>query len=395
MKILVVCEYYAPERVLITEIAERLVQEGHSVTVLTGKPNYGMPGGKVLKEYRKRDVEEIGGVRILRCSVFGRGTNKVRLLLNYFSFMVNATRKAKRLSEEYDVVLCYQLTPIFQMHPAIRYCQAHHKRLLCYCLDLAPESGSMRIGKVPVVSTLYARYARWAYNQCDAIAVTSPTFVGYLHQKNGVPVEKLTYLPQHASPALLSQDLYHERGERAEFMFAGNIGNGPRLETIVKAAAKLVQDGEKCFHVTFIGDGSAKEKLKALVKERQLESHVSFRNGVPMDQMADVYRSADVLLVTLRKGQITIPGKLQAYMATGKPIIGAMDGSGCDLIEQVGCGTCARAEDAEGLARKMKEYIDKPEAYSGMGERGRQYFAEHFSLDKYITGMIGLLGVEE
>ncbi len=393
MKILITSEYYYPERFLITEIAERLVKEGHEITVLTGRPNYGMPAGAVPKEYRSQEHrEEVReGVRIIRCKTAGRGTNKVTLFHSYLSYMRRATKKAKHLPNDFDVVLCNQLTPIFQLHPAIRYCEKNNKKLVCYCLDLAPESGSGSIGKLPLVGTLYAKYAKWAYSKCDAIAVTSRSFISYLHSVNGVPVESMTYLPQHASPELLDMDLSHERTATAEFLFAGNIGNGPRPATIVRAAEILRDEGHTDFHVTLIGNGSAKDKLIRLVKEKHLETVVLFRDGVPMSEMANVYKEADVLLVTLRRGQITVPGKLQAYMATGKPIIGAMDGSGAEMITEVGCGTCAPAEDHAQLAELMKDYILHPQRYVGMGEIGRRYFEENFSLDTYIEGLTALL----
>ena len=50
MKILVVCQYYYPEPVRITDICEELVKRGHEVTVLTGVPNY--PMGIIYKGYR-------------------------------------------------------------------------------------------------------------------------------------------------------------------------------------------------------------------------------------------------------------------------------------------------------------------------------------------------------
>ncbi len=393
MQILIVSEYYYPERFLITEIAERLVSDGHSVTVLTGLPNYGMPGGLVPKEYRlkSRQEEIINGVKVVRCSVLGRGKNKLRLFLNYFSYMRNATQIAKKLECNFDVVYCYQVTPIFQLHPAIHYCKKHNKKLVCYCLDLAPESGSGFVNKLPVLHQAYAKYAKWAYQQCDKIAVTSRAFIPYLNRVNDVREDAIVYLPQHASPELLNFDLTHKRADVAEFLFAGNIGNGPRLETIVYAAERLVKSGCLNFRVTFIGNGSAKERLMDIVKEKDIGTQVVFREGVPMNQMPEIYKEADVLLVTLRKGQITIPGKLQAYMATGKPIIGAMDGSGADLIKEAGCGMCASAEDVEQLADLMKKYIAESELFTDMGMRGREYFRSHFSLDTHMEGLMAIL----
>ena len=157
---------------------------------------------------------------MLRCKTLGRGTNKLKLLCSYLSYMKKAGEAVKKLTADYDVVLCNQLTPVMQLHPAIKYCKKYNKKLVCYCLDLAPESGSTTIGKVPVIGKIYAAYAKWAYGKCDTIAVTSRSFIPYLHSINDVPLEKMIYLPQHASQEMLNHDLIHKKTEYAEFMFA-------------------------------------------------------------------------------------------------------------------------------------------------------------------------------
>ena len=128
-----------------------------------------------------------------------------------------------------------------------------------------------------------------------------------------------------------------------------------------------------------------------MVEEKRLDKYIMFRDGVPMDRMPEVYKLADVLLVTLRKNQITVPGKLQTCMATGKPVIGAMDGSGAELIQEANCGKCAPAEDCEKLSELMSEYIVNPRSFDGMGANGRNYFVENFSLKKYIEGLTDIL----
>ena len=110
-----------------------------------------------------------------------------------------------------------------------------------------------------------------------------------------------------------------------------------------------------------------------------------------MSEMETVYKTADALIVTLRKGQITVPGKVQAYMATGKPILGALDGSGKEMIEEVGCGRCANAEDIQGIALIMKDYIEHPNHFSDCGKRGREYFRSHFTLNAFTDSLVRIL----
>ncbi len=391
MRVLVFCQYYNPERFLLNEILPELVKRGHEITVITGIPNY--PEGKIYPGYEdgKRNEEIVDGVRVLRCNIIPRGTSKIQLLLNYYSYMRKAQTRARRLEDVYDVVFLYQLTPIFQATPAVKYARKNKKSLLCYCLDLAPASGEDVAGKLNFLFSLYRRYSKWAYSNCDRIAVTSKGFINYLETVHGIPEERMIYLPQHAPDALISVDLHKEVEDGIpDFLFAGNIGFGARLDYVVEAAEKLKKQGLK-FRVNFVGNGSDKQRLVEIVKEKKLGECVIFHNSVPMSDMDKIYRKADALLVSLRKGQVTVPSKVQAYMATGKPIFGSMDGSGYDLIRESGCGRCCPAEDAEGIASMMKDYILNPDQYNDCGEKGREYFRQNFTLTKYCDRLEELL----
>ena len=394
MNILIFSEYYYPERFLISEIAERLVEEGNRVTVVTGLPNYGFPNGEVLPEYKNgsHNNEVVNGVNILRCNVRGRKTGTINLLINYFSYAVNANRLAKNIDSDYDVIYLYQLTPILQAFPAIQFAKKKKIPIVCYCLDLAPECGQRLIGKYKLFGCLYARFSKWAYRQFNKVAVTSKAFIEYLSSVNKVDIDRICYLPQHASDTLLKCDLCkYPTGSPRVFMFAGNIGKGPNLQNIVLAADKVVHNGITDFQIQFVGGGSYKETLVKLVSDMQLNEYVKFFDAVPMHEMSDVYKRADALIVTLRKGQKTVPGKLQAYMATGKPIIASMDSSGREMIEEADCGICVPADDYVALSEAISDYIERPLSYQKYGENGKKYFIENFTINTHIMRLIDIL----
>lgn len=390
MRILVFSQYYSPERFLITEILEKLVEEGHEVTVITGLPCYGFPNGEVLEEYKnnKKSTEIINGVSVFRCNVKKRGKGMIQRLRNYLSYPPLAQKVAQSLKDEFDVVFVYQLTPVMVLKPAIDYCRKNNKKLFCYCLDLAPESGMRLVRRIKPLAKLYARNSAKLYSGCDRIGVTSKGFIPYMERVNGIPGNKLFHLPQHAPEWVYHQDLSKiDNGEKT-FYFAGNLGKGASLETLLEAAQLLKQRGYTGFSVRFIGNGFARADLIKRTEEMKLNDVVKFENAVPMEEMAAVYKNADALLITLRKNQITVPAKLQTYMATGKPVFGAMDGSGKDLIHEANCGRCADAEDAIQLCEYMADYLDSPEKYKEMGENGKDYFINHFTLDRYINTLV-------
>ena len=391
MKLLFVSQYYSPEPFLLSEITEELVRRGHEVTVLTGLPNY--PSGVIPKEYKDKSRlrETIGGVDIIRAPIIPRGKNKVQLLANYFSFMFSANRVGKTITKDFDLVISYELTPIFQVSPAVKIAKRMGKKILMYNLDLAPMAGSGVIGKLPGFATYYKRFSKWAMNACDLVAVTSPSFIEYNHRVNRVPLSKMVYLPQHASDLMLGQNMEAVDNGIVDFMFAGNIAGGTGLDTIVEAVSML--KAEENFRIHMVGDGSYLETLKAKVETQGLKDYFIFHGRHPMKEMPDFYRMADALLITLRPGQITIPAKLQNYMTTGKPIFGAMDGSGKDLIEEVRCGLCVGAGDSRGLYENMKDFIRDPQKYGSCGKVGQDYFREHFTLKHYVDKLLELVNL--
>lgn len=391
MRILVICQYYYPEQFLINEIAPELVHRGHNVTVLTGTPNY--PRGRVYEGYedRKRSREAKDGVDIIRCPIIPRGKNKVQLLLNYFSYMRLASKASKKLDGQFDVVYLYQLTPIMQAYPAIKYAKRNGIKVVCYCLDLAPLSGNKTAAFLKPMHDLYRRFSRWAYQNCDYISVTSKDFIDYLHNTHEIPFDRMEYLPQHASDNLLNDNLGKNSSDGiVDFMFAGNIGVGARLEYVIYAISLLKKKGLKC-RMNIVGDGTAKPKLEKLTEELDLEEYVKFYGRVPMSEMGSIYKKADALVVTLRKEQITVPGKVQAYMATGKPLLGSMNGSGKKMIEEAGCGRCANAEDVDDISKMFQDFIENPEKYKDCGEKGRKYFKQNFLFSQHMDRLEQIL----
>lgn len=381
MKILMVCQYYWPEQFLINEIAPQLVQRGYEVTVLTGLPNY--PSGIVPDDYKyDRRTETICGVQVIRCYERGRGKGKAALVLNYISYMLSASQKAKKL-DRFDLVLCYQLSPVTMLAPAIAYKKRNHVPALVYCLDIWPESAQAHVGTGFLYQWI-ARYCKYLYRQCDRIAVTSEPFIEYFRSVNSIPKERLVYIPQHASGDMLTLDLTAEDNGIADFMFAGNLGQGQKIETIVYAASKI-KDAKFLIHM--VGDGSMKTELQQLAKQLDVQDKFVFYGQQSRDKMPEWYRKADALLITLRGNNFvgnTMPGKLQTYMTTGKPIFGAINGAAMQVINEAQCGACVPAEDADGLAAVMLDYINHPEKYAACGGKAKAYFKRHFTMDIFM-----------
>ncbi len=387
MKILVVCQYYYPENFQITPICEQLAADGYDVTVLTGLPNY--PTGVIPKEYKTghRD-EEINGVHVIRCHEIGRKKGAAYLALNYLSYVRSASAMVNKLADDFDLVFVYQLSPVLMGIPGRKYANKHKVPMLLYCCDLWPESMKMYIHNESNPAFKWIKkVSKGLYQSADRIIGQSTSFLPYLKSVHDIPDSKLTYIPAFADETYLTQDFTPE-DETVDFVFLGNLGIAQNLIAVLEAVEKIKD--VPGFKVHFVGDGTVLDEMNKFVSEHGLENVVKFYGRRPVDEMPKFYKLADACLVSLKADNatgLTLPSKVQGYMAAGKPIIGMIDGSAKDVIDESGCGICVHADDIDGLADGMKSFIEDKGKYKDCGKKGRQYFIDNFSKEKFMQNL--------
>ena len=131
-----------------------------------------------------------------------------------------------------------------------------------------------------------------------------------------------------------------------------------------------------------LGDGRYKETALSLIRDNQLESHFNFLGSFSPEEMPKFFSHADALLVSLKKNKIfslTIPAKIQSYLACGKPIIASLDGSGAKIVDEARCGVISPAEDSIKLSKAIKKIISLDKNHlAEMGKNGRTYYEKEF-----------------
>lgn len=389
-KILVICQYYKPEPFRISDICEEMVRRGHEVQVVTGYPNY--PEGKLYDGYGKgKHIDEvINGVKVHRCYTVPRETGTVKRMMNYYSYAASATKyvlSGKCVASDggkFDLVFCNQLSPVMMADAAIAYKKKHKVPVIMYCLDLWPES--LIAGGITRDSKIYKYYhhvSKRIYRQMDKILITSRMFSDYLQKEFGIKQSKVEHLPQYAEEIFEELPAKEENGI-FDFMFAGNIGEIQSVETILQAAEMLKDEPVK---IHIVGGGTDLQRLQELKVEKQLEN-VVFYGRRPLEEMPEFYKKADAMLVTLAADPVlslTLPGKVQSYMAVGKPIIGAIDGETQNVIKEAECGFCGAADDAEALAENVKKFIESETDRKAMGKNARRFYEEHFQTELFMN----------
>lgn len=396
MKILFVCQHYKPEPFRLSDICEDLVRKGHEVSVLAGIPNY--PEGKIYADYRhnKKRREIIEGVTIYRTYTIPRKKSVVYRLLNYFSFAISSTigvllgKYKTKDGSNFDCVFVNQLSPVMMAWAGMAYKNKYKKPLFLYCMDVWPDS--LTVGGVKqdgLIFKLFKFISKKVYRASDYIFVTSPSFKNYFVKQFDILEQKITYLPQYAEDLFIPDESKVNK-ESVDLTFAGNIGKAQNLETILKAASLIEKnaDSPKKIHFHFVGDGTELLRMKALAYELELKN-VSFYGRRSLEEMPTFYKKSDAMLVSLIGDSIvsrTIPGKVQSYMAAGKPIIGAISGDTKTIVEEAKCGFVSPEQDVEQLAQNICEFsMLSIEAQKELGKQARYYYEKHFSKEQFMT----------
>lgn len=374
------------------------MEKGVEVEVLTGKPNY--PRGEVFPGYRawgcQRETYE--GINISRIPLLTRGGGGWRLALNYLSFVVSGLIFAPCMlrKKKFDAIFIYAPSPILQAIPAIFLGWLKSCPVVLWVQDLWPESLSAT-GYVRnrMILKLVEWMVRFVYQRTDLLLVQSRAFEGPVSAlASGTPV---VYYPNSVDESFsvpATNAIPDVPGLREGFsvMFAGNIGAAQAVGVIVEASALLREYSD--IHFVVLGDGSFREWMLAEVRQRGL-TNLHLPGRFPVETMPGFMQKASALLVTLADQPIfaaTIPNKVQAYMAAGRPIIACLNGEGARLVVEAGAGLATPAEDAKALADAVLQlYRQSPDEREKMGDNGRRYYQEHFDHDRLIDQLIALI----
>ncbi len=382
MKILVICQYYDPEPFRITDICEELVRRGHSVTVVTGTPNY--PMGEVYPGYEnvQKADEILNGVRIHRCRTHPRKSGAIHRLWNYYSYPYKAKKYIKTLDDSYDLVFINQLSPVMMVGVGVKYAKKHHKKTILYCLDLWPAS--LRVGGINggLIYKWFHRESEKAYRSVDKIWISSKLFAGYFAKE--FDITETMYFPQYAEDVFSPECCQKTPDEYVDLMFAGNVGVAQSVDTIIRAASLCTDIPNLRWHI--VGDGVELENCKALAE--RLNVPVIFHGRKSMEDMPRYYAMADAMLVTMKKDPVislTLPGKVQSYMAAAKPILASIDGETFEVLSEFTCGLCCGAEDADGLAECVRKFAEG--RFGGLGRNGYLAYKNNFSKDVFMKKM--------
>lgn len=400
LQILVVSQYFWPENFRINDLVRELTARGHQVTVLTGRPNY--PKGELFPEYLRNPAEFacFYGVQIHRVPMLARATGAFRLLLNYLSFVIGACLFGPWLLRDYrpDVIFVFEPSPVTVGLPAVLLGRLKRCPIVFWVLDLWPDTlAAIGVIRNPKALNAVAQIVRFIYKQCTLVLGQSRSFLPSIASHCDDP-SKVRYFPSWAEDVFLNQ--VHEQVAEIppspatiSILFAGNIGYAQDFPAILEAVDRLKDRNDIRFLI--VGDGHRSVWLSQQVKARGLENRVLLLGRFQVERMPAFYAQSDALLVSLRKDptfSMTIPGKVQSYLAAGRPIIGMLDGEGAEVIRRAGAGLVCSAGDSVALAENIQRFAEMSlEERSHMGKQGQMYAKAEFDRNTLVSRLLNLL----
>jgi glycosyltransferase involved in cell wall biosynthesis len=402
LRIVILSHYFPPEvgapQARLFELAKRAAAAGHSVTVVTGLPNY--PTGVVPPEYRNRarSDEAMDGIRVIRTWVYATPNRGfVRRLMNHLSFALSSLGALGRVGLV-DVIFV-ESPPLFIGLAALAWTRLKRAPFIFNVSDIWPQS-AVELGALRnrVAVKLAEMFELHLYRRATRVSVVTPGILERLAAR-GVPREKLFLLTNGVDtgvfrPAPPNTELARTLGldQRKIFLYAGTHGMAQGLGTVLEAARQTKNSGVL---YVLVGEGAEKETL---MKKAQSEgiANVRFLPNQPRALMPDLLNLAYASIVPLKRLDLfksALPSKMFESMATAKPIVASMWGEAAQLIESSGGGLVVPPEDAAAMRDAVEKLAADPALAHELGVAGRQYVSAHFDRQVIATRFIELLTV--
>lgn len=386
-RVLIVCQHFWPENFRINDIANYFVENNCHVDVLCGLPNY--PKGKLFDGYSlffKRH-ETHNKININRTFEVPRGNNSnIRIFINYLSFPLASLFHIPRLLfKKYDKIFIYQLSPVMMSIAGIIIGKIKKIETIMYVLDLWPENlYSVLSIKNRFLRNIVKKVSHWHYKKVDKIVVLSEYMKKKIKDTVNISEEKITIIPQSCEKLyetnIPDKTLEKKFGKGFNIVFTGNISPAQSFETIIETAVRLRKENINNINWIIVGDGMSRKWLESQVGKAKLPNFY-FEGAQPIEKMPKYTYIADALVACLTKSEsleATIPAKVYSYIASGKPILLAMDGEAQTLINKtIKCGFAGPAGNSDIFYKNTKKLYGLPkQELKLMGNLARQY---HFN----------------
>lgn len=390
MRIAFISQYFYPEQFSNNDIAIWLTERGYTVKVVCCVPNY--PKGSFFETYsnKLKRKENWNGIEIHRARTWARGQNKLSLLMNFLTFPILGSYTAfAKLRGDFDVIFVSMPSPLLQAIVGIFLKVIFRKPLVYWVQDIWPESVLYTLNiKNKAIIKLLQIFCGWIYRRADILLVQSAAFPPMI-ARFGIDNDRIRVFPNTAPDirTVESSDFLEQFNVPAaqgnfNLLFAGNIGESQDFDTYIEAA-DILKKQKKNISWIIVGSGRDQKRVERLIFEKNLSSEFHFLGRFPEEDMNMFFSAADALLVGLKDNPIfsmTVPYKVQCYLASSTPIVASINGEGARIIDDAEAGVTAPAQSPEKLAIAINRIMDMSDNdRKKMGQNGRNYFDKNYS----------------
>ncbi|KNC67564.1 glycosyltransferase family 4 protein [Pseudoalteromonas ardens] len=327
MRILVLSFYFKPDLCAgsfrTTALVEQLKQQaGVEVDVVTTMPN------RYASFSAGATSDEIdGAIKIKRVELPSHNSGMVDQIRSFVTYYRQAKKLVKH--QNYDVVFA---TSSRLFTAFLGATVAKDKKVPLYLdirdifVDTIKDVLNPHLARV--LKPLLSCVEKYTFRSANHINLVSRGFEGYF--KSRYPDVKYTWYTNGIDDEFLDLPVKESSDDSASktILYAGNVGEGQGLHSIIPTFAKRVPSG---FEFKVIGDGGRKQLLQSAIDSNNVE----LLPPVNRAELIQKYLDADVLFLHLNDYDAfrkVLPSKVFEYAATGKPILAGVAGYAAEFI---------------------------------------------------------------
>lgn len=393
-KLMIFTNHFYPESFRINALS-KVFSEDYDVEVITQIPNY--PLGSFFDGYSwiKNRNGQLDEVKITRLPVIPRRKSSIMLAINYISYVISSYLYATFTRKKVDHVFAYVTSPIFVSWAALKLAKRRKVKSTMYLLDLWPDSLTMSLDiKSQRINRWLDKISMNIYNRFDTVIVSSAGIKEELI-KRGIRADKLYHLPQHADELFSEPIKINPIEDKVKIVFTGNIGTAQGLDTLVDCAKILNNEGFNGFHFTIVGDGRHRRDLEQLIETEAVSKYFTFTGQVKVEEVSDYLKLNHfgyVSLENINPLNLTLPAKVQSYMASGIPIIACGSDEIINTVKKANCGYGCKLDNPSELANLIKEISHvNNEKLAELGYNGYKYCLENFDIKDISRKFIDIM----
>ena len=359
------------------EMAQALIRNGHSVTMVCGSYSHGKTGLSLQfsNGFRRGFVD---GIDVIEFKLnYGNDMGYVRRVWAFIKFALASIKVALR--EPADIVFATS-TPLTASIPGICARWIRRKPFVFEVRDLWPElPKAMGVITNPVFLWFMAVLEWVSYKSANRLIGLSPGIVEGIAAR-GIEKSRIAMIPNGSDIDLFSAPASTWRPENvkeSDFLaiFTGTHGMANDLDAVLDAAAILKREQRNDIKIVLVGQGSEKAVLMKRAEGDGLDN-VVFLDPVAKTRIAGLMAGADIGLQVLANFpefyRGTSPNKFFDYIASGLPVLNNYPGWLADMIQKYDCGYAVEPQMPTVFAYSLIRAADNPDEIKKFGKNAQK-----------------------